>query len=61
MRIFFDEASLNVYDHACAGQMTQVFEQDLPKSTMYTLHKWQDRSWTQKFAERVVVPIKSQL
>ena len=56
-----DEASLNVYDHAFASQMTQVFEQDLLKSSGYTWQMWQDRPWSQKFAEWIVVPIQSQL
>jgi cardiolipin synthase len=56
-----DEASLNVYDKAFAGRMEQVFEQDLGKSENYTYAMWNDRPWTQKFAELVVVPIRSQL
>ncbi|HEV2607973.1 MAG TPA: phospholipase D-like domain-containing protein [Xanthomonadaceae bacterium] len=56
-----DEASLNVYDHAFGDQMTKVFEQDLLKSTPYTLQMWQDRPWTQKLAELIIRPIRSQL
>ena len=56
-----DEASLNVYDHAFADQMTKVFEQDLLKSTAYTYSMWQNRPWKQKFAELIIMPIKSQL
>jgi cardiolipin synthase len=56
-----DEASLNVYDKAFAGRMTQVFEQDLGKSDSYTYAMWKARPWTQKLTEFVVVPFRSQL
>jgi len=56
-----DEASLNVYDKAFASRMTKVFEQDFAKSEDYTYSKWDDRPWTQKLAEVVVVPFRSQL
>jgi len=56
-----DEASLNVYDKAFAARMTEVFEQDYAKSDDYTYQMWRDRPWTQKFAEVVVVPFRSQL
>lgn len=56
-----DEASLNVYDSEFARQMTAVFEQDLRLSTPYTLQRWRNRSWKQRAAEVVVVPITSQL
>ncbi len=56
-----DEASLNIYDKAFAARMTQVYEQDLAKSDNYTYAMWLDRPWTQKFAELVVVPFRSQL
>jgi cardiolipin synthase len=56
-----DEASLNVYDSEFAAQMTASFEDDLKQSAPYTLQMWNDRSWAQRFAEVVVVPVKSQL
>ncbi|MHB1774180.1 MAG: phospholipase D-like domain-containing protein [Acidimicrobiales bacterium] len=56
-----DEASLNVYDSKFARQMTAVFEQDLKLSTPYTIQRWRNRSWKQRVAEVVVVPITSQL
>ena len=56
-----DEASLNVYDSEFAAQMTASFEDDLKQSTPYALQMWNDRSWAQRFAEVVVVPVKSQL
>jgi cardiolipin synthase len=56
-----DEASLNVYDAAFARQMTRVFEQDLLASTRYTLQSWKRRSWGQRIAELVLLPIRSQL
>ena len=56
-----DEASLNVYDEAFALQMSQVFERDMAASSPYSYQQWQHRPWTQKLAERVLVPIRSQL
>jgi cardiolipin synthase len=56
-----DEASLNVYDAAFAAQMTEVFEQDLARSMPYDLNRWRDRPWTEKVAELVLIPIRSQL
>lgn len=56
-----DEASLNVYDRGFAEAMTDVFENDLQHSTRYTYERWADRPWRQKFAETVLVPLRSQL
>ncbi|MGY1424605.1 phospholipase D-like domain-containing protein [Lysobacter sp. A289] len=56
-----DEASLNIYDHELAERMTRVFERDLESSKRYTYQTWQERPWTEKIAERVLLPIKSQL
>jgi len=56
-----DEASLNVYDPDFAAQMTAVFERDLESSVRYTYQRWQRRSWGQKAAEVVLLPIRSQL
>jgi cardiolipin synthase A/B len=56
-----DEASLNVYDAAFAQAMTDVFEEDMKHSTAYDLLRWQRRSWSEKAAEIVLVPIRSQL
>jgi cardiolipin synthase len=56
-----DEASLNVYDEKFARAMTDVFDQDLKLSTNYSLQMWRDRPWSEKAAEVVLIPIKSQL
>ena len=56
-----DEASLNVYDRGFAQQMTGVFERDLAASTAYTFAHWQRRSWREKLAEIILVPVRSQL
>ena len=56
-----DEASLNVYDDSFAASMTRVFEQDLTAANSYSLEQWQHRPWTQKLAERILIPIRSQL
>jgi cardiolipin synthase len=41
--------------------MTEVFEDDLHASTPYGLLKWRQRSWLEKMAEVILIPIKSQL
>jgi cardiolipin synthase len=56
-----DEASLNIYDKTFADDMTQVFERDLALSRTYSLQEWKTRPWTQKAAEIVLLPIRSQL
>ena len=56
-----DEASLNVYDVEFAASMTDVFEQDLRLSSRVTLKQWQNRPWRQKLAEKILVPLRSQL
>ncbi len=56
-----DEASLNIYNAKFAQQMTQVFEEDLKRSTAYDFAQWQRRPLLEKFAELVLVPIRSQL
>ena len=56
-----DEASLNVYDRDFARQMTAVFEQDLERAEPYTYEQWLSRPWRERIAERVLLPIKSQL
>ena len=56
-----DEASLNVYDKDFAAHMTEVFEQDLKPTTRYTYEMWKQRPMKEKFAEKVLLPIKSQL
>jgi cardiolipin synthase len=56
-----DEASLNIYDAKFADKMTKVFEEDLKLSTPYDFLQWQQRPLLEKFAEVVLVPIRSQL
>ena len=56
-----DEASLNLYDPAFAEAMTDVFEADWADGDPYTLEMWTSRPWTEKFAEQVLRPIRSQL
>ena len=56
-----DEASMNIYDRAFAQQMTTVFEDDLKRTRPYTYAQWQDRPWREKFFEKIVWPIRSQL
>lgn len=56
-----DEASLNVYDAGFAGQMTTVFEADLAQAAPYTYDHWRRRPVSEKLAERLLWPIRSQL
>jgi cardiolipin synthase len=56
-----DEASLNVYDRTFAERMTQVFEEDLKPTKRYTFETWERRPWREKFVEKFVLPIRSQL
>jgi cardiolipin synthase len=56
-----DEASLNIYDSAFAQHMTEVFEADLKASTSYDFSRWKNRPLSEKMAEVVLIPIKSQL
>jgi cardiolipin synthase len=56
-----DEASLNIYDSAFAQRMTEVFEADLKASTSYDFSRWKNRPLSEKMAEMVLIPIKSQL
>lgn len=56
-----DEASLNVYNSAFSSQMTAVFETDLLAAKPYTFSRWQARPWSEKFSEKIVQPVRSQL
>ncbi|MCA1713756.1 MAG: phospholipase D-like domain-containing protein [Gammaproteobacteria bacterium] len=56
-----DEASLNIYDKAFAERMTVVFEADLTHGERYTYQMWEQRPWKEKFVEKFVLPLKSQL
>jgi cardiolipin synthase len=56
-----DEASLNIYDTGFAARMTEVFEADLAHTRRYTSALWAARPLREKFAEAVVIPIRSQL
>ncbi|WP_036165632.1 phospholipase D-like domain-containing protein [Noviluteimonas dokdonensis] len=56
-----DEASLNVYDTGFAQRMTQIFEEDLKHTKRYSYEMWENRPLKEKFIERVILPIRSQL
>lgn len=56
-----DEASLNIYSSDFANQMTAVFETDLLAAESYSLARWQSRPLREKFSEKILLPIKSQL
>jgi cardiolipin synthase len=56
-----DEASLNVYDRSFGERMTAVFAGDLARARPYTYAMWQQRPLREKLAEKLLLPIKSQL
>jgi len=56
-----DEANLNIYDAAFAAGQTEVFERDLAKSRRVTLAEWEARPWHEKFVERTMGLLGSQL
>ncbi|MGH8028764.1 MAG: phospholipase D-like domain-containing protein, partial [Arenimonas sp.] len=56
-----DEASLNVYDHALAEHMTEVFEADMAKSDPITYAQWKNRPWRERLQERFAVLFRSQM
>ena len=56
-----DEASLNVYDREFAAAMTEVFEQDLERAEPYTLEMCNSRPLSERLAEALVRPLRSQL
>jgi cardiolipin synthase len=55
------EASLNVYHHGFAEQLTEVFERDLTRSREFTFAEWKARPLSQRLREVLVVPLISQL
>jgi cardiolipin synthase A/B len=56
-----DEASMNVYSSDFATQMTAVFEADLLEAESYSFARWKNRPLREKFTEKILLPIKSQL
>jgi cardiolipin synthase len=56
-----DEASMNIYNRPFAERMTAVFEQDLKPTRRYTYEIWKKRPWKEKFTEKFILPIRSQL
>ena len=56
-----DEASLNIYNPAFAARMTAIFEADLLNAKSYTYDMWKQRPLSEKFAEKLILPIRSQL
>jgi len=56
-----DEASMNIYNRDFAERMSAVFEQDLKPTRRYTYDLWKKRPWKEKFKEKFLIPIRSQL
>lgn len=56
-----DEASLNIYDGELARKMTESFEADLKRAKQYTIEDYRSRPFSERVAEKIVVPVRSQL
>ena len=56
-----DEASLNVFDDDFASRMTAVFEADLASAHPFSYDMWSNRPLRERIAEKLLLPIKSQL
>ena len=56
-----DEANLNVYDHALAERLEDVFEQDLRRARLITYEAWRKRPLRQKISDRFSSFLSSQL
>ena len=56
-----DEANLNVYDAAFAGEQTATFEADLALARRVTLAEWQSRPWHEKAIEHAASLLRGQL
>jgi cardiolipin synthase len=56
-----DEANLNVYDHAFAERLEDVFEADLKVSRKISYEQWQHRPAWEKVVEKVSSFLSSQL
>jgi cardiolipin synthase len=50
-----------VYDRAFAERMSAVFEEDLKATQRYTLEMWRGRPLKERFVEKVILPLRSQL
>jgi cardiolipin synthase len=46
-----DEANLNVYDAALAGQQIEIFNDDLRHSRRVSYEEWLVRPWTEKLSD----------
>jgi cardiolipin synthase A/B len=56
-----DEVNVNVYDAGIAGQMQEMFFEDLAQCEEISLRKWFRRSWFDKLKETVAERFKPQL
>jgi cardiolipin synthase len=56
-----DEANLNVYDRAFAGEQRRIFAEDLERSRRISLEEWQRRPLSEKLLEHTMGLLSSQL
>lgn len=56
-----DEANLNIYDDAFAGEQVAVFMRDLKRAKRVDAREWRQRPWTERVLEAPAVLLRSQL
>lgn len=56
-----DEANLNIYDDAFAGEQVAVFMRDLKRAKRVDAREWGQRPWTERVLEAPAVLLRSQL
>lgn len=52
---------VDIYNHAFAEHMTEVFESDLARARRYSYASWSQRPLRDRLAEKIIWPIRSQL
>ena len=56
-----NDANVNILDAEFAQSQVKVFESDKQQSLKMTLQDWENRSWYQKFKEKMSFPLKTQI
>ncbi|MBW4656605.1 MAG: hypothetical protein KME20_26710 [Kaiparowitsia implicata GSE-PSE-MK54-09C] len=56
-----DEANINFHDRRFAQRQIELFEADLKRSTLYTLARWEQRTFTEKLSDWLASLLRSQV
>lgn len=56
-----DEISVAIHDAAIANELAQAFENDIPGAEMWTLARWNERSFGHRVRDRASATVKWQL